>query len=102
MPGIARGIAYQVAPSQIVHLGRHCCPSKNRIKNRVRLGNEKERGGSRPIAAEYIFLSRGLSVSEQSIRGSRHRSSQEGHESRNRSPIVLELVLVLGSVFDFS
>jgi hypothetical protein len=39
---------------------------------------------------------------EQSIGESRHRSSQEGLESRNRSPIVLELVLVLGSVLDFS
>ena len=64
MPGIARGIAYQVAPSQIVHLGRHCCPSKNRIKNRVRgrvrLGNEKERGGSRAIAESGIYIRVGL------------------------------------------
>jgi hypothetical protein len=64
--------------------------SPYRIKNRVRvrLGNEEELGGSRAIAEQNSFFWAGeLSVPEQSVRGSRLRSSQEGLESRNRSPI---------------
>jgi hypothetical protein len=48
---------------------------KKRVRGRVRLGNEKERGGSRAIAERNIFFChRGIVLSEQSLRGSRNRN----------------------------
>jgi hypothetical protein len=41
-------------------VARRRTESKNRVRGRGRFGNDKERGGSRPIAAEDIFLSRGI------------------------------------------
>ena len=68
MPGIARGLSFQVTPSQICALEPKITvraephpAKKNRVRGRVRvrvrLGNEKERGGSRAIAEKV--LSRG-------------------------------------------
>src|ERR1700686_1794415 len=50
---------------------------RKRVRVRVRLGNEEGWGGSRAIAAEYIFFEPGnCPVSEQSIRGGQNRLSE--------------------------
>jgi hypothetical protein len=65
MPGRARGLAYQVTPPRLCagtedHGSGGASPyrinnrARGRVRVRVRLGTEKERGGSRAIA-ESVF-----------------------------------------------